>query len=32
LSREDLVSIVFSGVSEAPAAAKKIFETAKGRM
>jgi len=29
---EDLVSIVFSGVSEAPAAAKKIFDTAKGRM
>ncbi|MEP7244757.1 MAG: hypothetical protein ABI885_13910 [Gammaproteobacteria bacterium] len=29
---EDLVTIVFSGVAEAPAAAKSIFETAKARM
>lgn len=29
---EDLVTIVFSGVSEAPAKAKHIFETAKARM
>jgi hypothetical protein len=29
---EDLVTIVFSGVSDAPAAAKKIFDTAKAKM
>ena len=29
---EDLVTIVFSGVDDAPAAAKKIFDTAKVRM
>jgi hypothetical protein len=29
---EDLVTIVFTGVSGAPAKAKRIFETAKGRM
>lgn len=29
---EDLVNIVFSGVADAPAAAKRIFETAKPRL
>lgn len=29
---EDLLTIVFSGVSDAPAKAKRIFQTAKGRM
>ncbi|HSU97473.1 MAG TPA: hypothetical protein VLI40_09600 [Gemmatimonadaceae bacterium] len=29
---EDLVQLVFSGVTDAPAAAKKIFDTAKPRM
>lgn len=29
---DDLVTIVFTGVSEAPAKAKRIFDTAKGRM
>jgi hypothetical protein len=29
---EDLVTIVFGGVSDAPASAKKIFDTAKPRM
>lgn len=29
---EDLVKIIFSGVSDAPVAAKKIFDTAKPRM
>ncbi|HEV2734445.1 MAG TPA: hypothetical protein VGV85_06380, partial [Longimicrobiaceae bacterium] len=29
---EDLVNIVFSGVTDAPAAAKRIFETAHARM
>ena len=29
---EDLVTIVFTGVSGAPAKAKRIFETAKARM
>jgi hypothetical protein len=29
---EDLVTIVFSGVSDAPAAAKRIFDTAKAKM
>ena len=29
---EDLVTIVFSGVSDAPAKVKRIFETAKARM
>lgn len=29
---DDLVTLVFSGVNEVPAKAKKIFDTAKGRM
>jgi hypothetical protein len=29
---EDLVSIVFSGVEDAPSKAKRIFDTAKARM
>jgi hypothetical protein len=29
---EDLVTIVFSGVTDAPAAAKRIFDTAKAKM
>ena len=29
---EDLVTLVFTGVSEAPAKARRIFQTAKGRM
>jgi hypothetical protein len=31
-SGEDLVTLVFSGVDDAPATAKKIFDTAKARM
>ncbi len=29
---DDLVTIVFSGVADAPAKAKRIFDTAKARM
>ena len=31
-SGDDLISIVFSGVTDAPAAARKIFDTAKAKL